>query len=157
MAGEARVNKQFLLRSWPRIREGLLQVVDGFYPQDLTFTPVEGGWPVGRIILHISSAANYWLHCGILSSINVYHAGESTLVNYPTLESIKSFLAEEHARTLDLIASFNEANWGKPYLFPDGCQYTPSWIFPHVIFHEVHHRGELSLTLGILGREGLDV
>jgi uncharacterized damage-inducible protein DinB len=26
----------------------------------------------------------------------------------------------------------------------------------HVIEHEVHHRGELSLLLGLLGRQGLD-
>ncbi len=26
----------------------------------------------------------------------------------------------------------------------------------HVIEHEIHHRGELSLMLGMLGREGLD-
>jgi uncharacterized damage-inducible protein DinB len=26
----------------------------------------------------------------------------------------------------------------------------------HVIEHEIHHRGELSLKLGLLDREGLD-
>jgi uncharacterized damage-inducible protein DinB len=26
----------------------------------------------------------------------------------------------------------------------------------HVVEHEIHHRGELSLILGLLGREGLD-
>jgi len=31
------------------------------------------------------------------------------------------------------------------------------WIVWHVIEHEIHHRGELSLILGMLGREGLDV
>jgi uncharacterized damage-inducible protein DinB len=132
-------------------------VMDGFDPQDLTYTPVEDGWPVGRIILHISSTANYWLHSGILSSINVYRAGESTLANYPTLQSIKSFLSEEHDRTLDLLTSFDMANWERPYPYPDGTQFTTSWIFAHVIIHEIHHRGELSLILGILGREGLDV
>jgi uncharacterized damage-inducible protein DinB len=27
----------------------------------------------------------------------------------------------------------------------------------HVLEHEIHHRGELSLIHGLLGREGLDV
>jgi len=31
------------------------------------------------------------------------------------------------------------------------------WIIWHVLEHEIHHRGELSLILGLLGREGLDV
>jgi uncharacterized damage-inducible protein DinB len=29
-------------------------------------------------------------------------------------------------------------------------------LFDHIIEHEIHHRGELSLILGVLGREGLD-
>ena len=151
------MNKSFYLRWWPGIREGLIQVVDGFEPEDLAHTPIAGGWPVGRIILHISSAANFWLHSGNLSSECVYRSGESTLENYPTLEAIKSFLAEEHDRTLELLECFDEKDWDKPIPYSDGFMYQPSWIFWHVFEHEIHHRGELSLILGILGRKGLDV
>jgi len=147
------VIKKFLIQSWPRIREGLYQVVDGFEPEHLTFTPVEDGWPVGRIILHISSAANYWLHSGILGPENVYQPGESTLDIHPSLEAIKAFLAEEHRRTMALLAKFDETQWDDPVSFPDGYQYPTSWVCDHVLEHEIHHRGELSLVLGLLGRE----
>ena len=151
------MNRYFYLKRWPPVREGLLVVVDAFQPEDLSFVPVEGGWSVGRTILHISSAANYWLHSGILSSENAYGPGESILENYPTIEAIKNFLAEEHQRTLDLLAEFNEDDWEKRFPYPDGYAYPPSWVFWHVLEHEIHHRGELSLILGILGRDGLDV
>ena len=29
-------------------------------------------------------------------------------------------------------------------------------MIEHMIDHEIHHRGELSLILGLLGREGLN-
>ena len=151
------MNRYFYLKRWPPVREGLLVVVDAFQPEDLSFVPVEGGWSVGRTILHISSAANYWLHSGILSSESVYRSGESTLDNYPTIEAIKTFLAEEHQRTLGLLEAFDENNWIKRFPYPDGYAYPPSWVFWHVLEHEIHHRGELSLASGILGREGLDV
>jgi uncharacterized damage-inducible protein DinB len=32
-----------------------------------------------------------------------------------------------------------------------------AWIIWHVLEHEIHHRGELSLILGIMGRKGLVV
>ncbi len=147
----------FYLRHWPAVREGLLAVVDAFQPADLTFAPVMGGWNVGRIILHISSAANFWLHSGILHSENFYQPGKSTLDHYPTLWAIKAFLAEEHQRTMELLAGFDEKDWEKQYLYPDGDSYPPSWVFWHVIEHEIHHRGELSLALGLLDREGLNV
>jgi uncharacterized damage-inducible protein DinB len=39
---------------------------------------------------------------------------------------------------------------------PWGATYRLVEMVDHMIEHEVHHRGELSLILGILGREGFD-
>ncbi|MCE7990102.1 MAG: hypothetical protein DYG89_53840, partial [Caldilinea sp. CFX5] len=43
------------------------------------------------------------------------------------------------------------------YTIPGGHAFSLGWIIWHVLEHEIHHRGELSLILGLLGREGLDV
>lgn len=151
------MEKEFLLKRWLSVRKGLMTIVNDFPEDKLGFVPVEGGWTAGRIMLHISSAANFWLHSGVLSEIDVYKAGDSTLENYPTLESIKAFLSAEHQRTKDLLEAFDPADWQTPFRYPDGYDYQPNWIFWHVLEHEIHHRGELSLILGILGRRGLDV
>ncbi len=149
--------KSFLLKHWAAVREDLLLTLESFEDPDLVFVPVKNGWPVGRIMLHISSAANYWLHSGILSPINVYQQGRAVLENYPTLDAIRRYLEEEHTRTMRLLEEFDLANWEKSYQFPDGYFYKPSWIFWHVLEHEIHHRGELSLILGLLGHEGLNL
>ena len=151
------MEKTFFLKRWPIVRKELLLTLDAFEESDLVFVPVEGGWNVGRIMLHISSAANYWLHSGILSPVNIYQPGQAFLQNYPTLDAIRDFLAEEHKRTMTLLEAFDVDNWEKAYPYADGCSYTPSWIFWHVLEHEIHHRGELSLILGLLGRGGLDL
>ena len=151
------MEKICFLKLWPKVREDLVLTLDSFEETDLAFTPVEGGWTVGRIMLHISSAANYWLHSGILSSVNIYQQGKAVLENYPNLDEIRGFLAEEHNHTLELLENFNIEDWEKAYQYPDGYFYQPSWIFWHVLEHEIHHRGELSLILGLLGREGLDL
>ena len=77
--------------------------------------------------------------------------------NYPTQAAIKTYLDEEHARTMALLEGFDPADWHKAYAYPDGYRYPAHWIFWHVLEHEIHHRGELSLIVGIIGREGLDV
>lgn len=151
------MEREGLLTRWPSVRLGLLEIVDGFVDKDLSYVPVSGGWSVGRIMLHISSAAEYWLHSGILSTTNTYQAGKARLINYPTIEAIKAYLASEHEMTIALLKNFDVDRWENLYKYPDGYAYTPSWIFWHVLEHEIHHRGELSLILGLLGREGLDV
>jgi len=151
------MEKDYYLSRWPKIRMGLLTVLDGFHDEDLAFTPVNEGWTTGRIMLHISGAADYWLHSGMLSPNIVYQSGNATLENYPTLDAIRAYLADEHQRTLNLLKQFDVKVWDHPLRYPDGYDYTPAWVFWHVLEHEIHHRGELSLILGLLGREGLDV
>jgi uncharacterized damage-inducible protein DinB len=119
------MDKNFYLKRWPVIREGTLEIVDGLQPEDLTFVPVEGGWPLGRIILHIGSAAEYWLHSGPLTGVRTAPEGERTLEIYPTLEAIKTYLADEHRRTLALLRDFDMAIWETPVTYDDGCGYPP--------------------------------
>jgi uncharacterized damage-inducible protein DinB len=38
-----------------------------------------------------------------------------------------------------------------------GADIPRNWIIRHLLEHEIHHRGELSLLLEILGRTGLDL
>ncbi|MCB2213954.1 DinB family protein [bacterium] len=151
------MDKNFYLKRWPVIRQGTMEIVNGLQPEDLTVVPVEGGWNVGGIVLHIGSAAEYWLHSGRLTGERTAPEGERTLEVYPTLDAIKTYLADEHGRTLTLLRDFDMAVWEEPITYDDGRGYPPSWIFWHVLEHEIHHRGELSLIAGLLSRHGLDV
>lgn len=74
----------------------------------------------------------------------------------PTITSLKEVLASVHMETIEYAANLAdedlegeiEAGWGGTYPLID--------MIWHVMEHEIHHRGELSLILGLLGREGLD-
>ena len=60
-----------------------------------------------------------------------------------------------HDQTLAYLATLDDALW---------ATITAPWdatarridMFDHIIEHETHHRGELSLILGLFGRQGLD-
>lgn len=151
------MEKDLLIARWPVVRKGLVALIDVFDEGDLSYVPVAGGWTVGEIMLHIGDSAEYWLHSGKLSEINIFNEDRATLENFPTKSAIKGYLAEEHAMTMALLEGFDPARWQTRITHLDGDQYTPAWIFWHVLEHEIHHRGELSLITGILGREGLDV
>jgi uncharacterized damage-inducible protein DinB len=111
--------------------------------------------PVGRIALHIADAEEGWFRLGVTKERESWPS-DYDLEKYSTKEAIKTLLSEVHTKTMIYLETLTiddldmivEAPWGK---FP------LRFIIWHVIEHEIHHRGELSLILGTLGRKGLDV
>jgi uncharacterized damage-inducible protein DinB len=144
-----------LFSHWDQIHKDTLAVIDRFNQAELTHTAYEGGWTVGQIALHIANAEEGWFRHIAARKLETWPSNH-TLENYPTKEVIQALLAETHAKTMayletltsDDLAAVIESEWGN---------FSIHFIVWHVIEHEIHHRGELSLILGLLGRDGLDV
>jgi uncharacterized damage-inducible protein DinB len=144
-----------LFHHWEQVRADLLATIDMFNEDELTFTPFKGSWPVGQIMLHIADCEDNWLFGVVQHQVEPWVFYE--LADYPTRIAIQAALNQAHLRTLAFLDSLDEADLDKKFETPDGHPYRLGWIIWHVLEHEIHHRGELSLALGLLGREGLDV
>ncbi len=144
-----------LFSHWEQVRADLLLTIDKFSDEELAYVPFNGSWPVGQIMLHIAACEDHWLH-GV-----VRHEFETPvkykLVDYPTRAAIKGVLDGAHRRTVTYLASLEEKDLARVYQNRYGETFPLYWIIWHVLEHEIHHRGELSLVLGMLGRPGLDV
>jgi len=140
---------------WDQVHKGTLDVFEKFDQVELSFSPYDGSWSVGQIALHIANAEEGWFGT-IARKVYTHWPSNHTLENYPLKEDIKSLLVETHARTmayldkltLDDLKQVVDSEWGR---------FSVRFIIWHVMEHEIHHRGELSLILGTFGREGLDV
>jgi uncharacterized damage-inducible protein DinB len=144
-----------MFNHWEQVRADLLTTIDMFSQEELTFVPFKGSWCVGKIMLHIADCENYWLHLVVRHEIDSWSYFE--LADYPTKAAIKEALDRTRKKTLPFIDSLEEADLDEEYKTPAGEPHTLRWIIWHVLEHEIHHRGELSMILGLLGREGLDV
>lgn len=140
---------------WRSIREGLIATVDKFEDADLTFVPADGLRDVGTMIRHIAHEEVIEVGWALLRS-PAEMPPEYEAADYPTVAALQTLLAEVHAvieayldtlTETDLDSDF-EVAWGETLRLGDFL-----W---HTLEHEIHHRGELSLVLGLLGREGLD-
>ena len=140
---------------WNQIRAELLATIDKFGDNELSYAPTESSWPAGKIMLHIGDAEDHWFRYGIQRKVS--RSQQYELESYPTKEAIKESLAEIHSRTEAYLATLSLADLEQEIEMPWKERYKLGWIIWHVIEHEIHHRGELSLMLGLLGREGLDV
>lgn len=140
---------------WEQVRRDLLVTIDKFSDNELTYTPYAGAWPVGQIMLHIADCEDNWLHAVVRQEFTPWIFYD--LPAYPTKAAIKEVLQRAHQRTLLFLAALDEEALDQQYTIPSGHAFSLRWIIWHVVEHEIHHRGELSLILGLLGREGLDV
>ncbi len=141
---------------WSLVRKGLISVIAKFQEPDLSYQPFPESWTVGQIMVHIANAEEGWFRYVVTREIEEW-PGEIKFEKYPTQEKILAILASVHAKTEGYLRSLSEEDLSAGINTPWGESIPLQWIIWHVIEHEIHHRGELSLILGILGKEGLDV
>ena len=145
-----------LFSHWKQVRDDLLSTIDKFEDEELTFVPFESSMPAGQIMLHIGDAEEGWFRYVVRRELEEWP--DYNLKVYPTTEAIKAQLTIIHARTEMFLESLGLNDLERIIDMPKrDYRLSLGWIIWHVLEHEIHHRGELSLILGMLGRAGLDV
>jgi uncharacterized damage-inducible protein DinB len=149
------MNVAKIVQFWRQIRRGLVDTIEKFTDEELDYAAYENGYSVRQTILHIAQEEYGEIQYGITREIDAFPP-QYPEDSYPTIGSIAALLASVHEETNRFLVSLAdedlekevEAGWGQTYPLID--------MIWHVMEHEIHHRGELSLVLGLLGREGLD-
>jgi uncharacterized damage-inducible protein DinB len=145
-----------LFSHWRWIRKGLIDVIEKFQDSDLSYSPYPEGWVVGQIMVHIANAEEGWFRYVVTNEIEEWPT-HLQFENYPARSEILKVLESVHSATEEYLETLSEEDLTKEIHTPWGESIPLGWIIWHVIEHEIHHRGELSLILGFLGKEGLDV
>jgi uncharacterized damage-inducible protein DinB len=146
---------EHLIVEWQSVRAGLLTTIDKFKDEDLAYIPFEGSWPVAGLLLHIAQEELGEVGYGMTHELDAWPE-EFSSDDYPDLEKIKILLAGVHQRTGTFMESLDEAALDRIVETPWKLRASLAALLLHTLEHEIHHRGELSLILGLLGRPGLD-
>jgi uncharacterized damage-inducible protein DinB len=144
-----------MIDHWRKVRAGLIDTIDKFSDEDLDFKPFNGSWTVRELILHIPYEEQVEFAYGIARELPDFPK-EYPPEDYPTLDSIKDLLASVHAGTESYLSKQRESDLYCEVSTPWGTRQVLLDMFQHIIDHEIHHRGELSLILGMRGKTGLD-
>ncbi len=151
------MNGLSVLAHWDEVRGVLWQALDKLSDEQLAFRPGDGLMSPARQALHIAGCEDGWLRHVLTGELADFPApymgtdfpGEDTL----TVEVLKTHLAEIHARSAAYLAPLGLADLERIVETAWGQTYTVYEVFRYVIAHELHHRGEVFLTLGLLGLE----
>ena len=149
------MDPHLLVTHWERVRLGTLATLDLFLEDELSFAPVEGGYSIREIALHVAHEEEIEILHGLAKLDpdvpEPYPSGQ-----FPSKESVGAQLAGVHARSRAYLEGLAPNAWEQEVLLAWGEALRPTDVVLHVIEHETHHRGELSLALGLLGRRGFD-
>ena len=144
-----------LFSHWNQVHADTLAVLDKFTDDELTYVAYSGGMTVGRIALHIADAKDGWFH-RIFTQERQDWPENYTLENYSSKAAIATLLTAVHTRIFERLEGLSDADLDSQVDSPWGT-FSLRFILWHILEHEIHHRGELSLILGLLGREGLEM
>jgi uncharacterized damage-inducible protein DinB len=150
------MNAKELSGHWTQVRMGLFQALDKLNDAQLDFVPREGLWSLGTVARHIANAEEGWFRYAVTRELDEWPA-EYSAADYPGVESVKALLSEVHARTEAYLATVDVTDLDRMLEMPWGEELSLRQVIWHVLEHELHHRGEIYLMLGLMGVEAPDV
>jgi uncharacterized damage-inducible protein DinB len=150
------MNAKELFGHWAGVRRDLFKALDQLSDAQLNFVPREGLWSLGTVARHIANAEEGWFRYAVTRELDKW-PGEYTADAYPTVESIKALLSEVHTRTEAYLVTVDADELDAMLKMPWDEQLSLSGVIWHVLEHEIHHRGEIFLMLGLMGLEAPDI
>jgi uncharacterized damage-inducible protein DinB len=152
-----------IYKNWKVYHEKLRDCIAPLTDQHLSVQPAARMWPLEQIVQHIVSVRAGWFSGTLQDSdeaMNEYMSWGQR--DSPSRSAI------ELARGLDETWAFIEVRLQR--WTPDDCAKTfpdewdgqkhdvsRSWVIYHVLEHDLHHGGEVSLILGMNGLQGPDL
>ena len=154
---------EVVYENWRGYQEKLRNCIAPLTNEQLLLQPAPRMWPLGQIVQHIISVRAGWFS-------GTLHDDDEVMNEYMLWGRRESLerSATEMVRGLNETWSFIEARLQRST--PDDCARTfpdefdgqiyeisRSWVIYHVMEHDLHHGGEVSLILGMNGLETLNL
>lgn len=154
---------EVIYESWRGYQEKLRDCIAPLTNEQLRLQPAAHMWPLGQIIQHIISVRAGWFS----GTLQEQDEGMNAYMAWGQRDS-PARSAGELARGLDETWAFIEARLQRwtpadcAMTFPDEYEgevweVSRSWVIYHVLEHDLHHGGEVSLILGMNGLRTPDI
>jgi uncharacterized damage-inducible protein DinB len=152
-----------IYENWRTYNDKLRDAIAPLTDEQLRLQPAPGMWPLGQILQHIVSVRAGWFS----GTLQDEDEAMTAYMEWGQYDS-PARSAAELARGLDETWAFIESRlrrWtedDRAVTFPDEWEgvvshVSRSWVIYHVLEHDLHHGGEVSLLLGMNKLPGPDI
>ena len=149
---------QTVYKGWDTYQTSIVNTIATLSPEQLAWRPAPHLRSAGEIAHHIADGRIHWFHGFMgegnseLASLVAAGQPEGTIATNAAelvkwLEISWQLVADSLSRwkVADLTYIYHHTEEGKNYAVPR------QWLVEHIFAHDLHHGGELALTLGMQG------
>ena len=145
---EIRSVKQFL-EYWDNVRGRTRRVVACIPPDQLEWAPRAGAFSFGDLVRHLATIERFMYAETVAGRPSRYPGcGRELADGY---DAVLAYLERLDAEAKSIIAELSDADLERKCHTPAGIPITTWKWLRAMIEHEVHHRGQIYLMLGMLG------
>lgn len=134
-----------------KVRERTLRVVRAVPADKLEWSYREGKFTPGDLARHIAATERYVFAESVAGGRQRYGGCGHELADGRA--AILEFMERMHRESVEIFARLSEADLGRKCASADGSPITTWKLLRAMVEHEIHHRGELYVYLGLLGVE----
>jgi len=131
-----------------QIRERTLRVIRCIPPQKIDWTYKEGRFTFADLIRHLAAIERYMYAENVQLKPSRYPGHGPELADGYT--EVLDYMNRLHAESMEIFRSLSDSDLEKRCQTPGGASITIRKWLRAMIEHEVHHRGQIYLYLGML-------
>ena len=157
-------------KGWRTYQRSLVETIAPLPPEQLALPAASHQWTIGMLAQHIVANRVWWFQLwmgeGSPDLAPIMHWDPTDAEAAPPLTAAELVVGLEATWQMiaDALARWTAADLEHVFPIPASLSeeererfrpFTRGWIIWHVLEHEIHHGGELSLALGGYGLEGI--
>ncbi len=142
-------NIESFLSYYEKVRERTMRVTACIPPDKLEWTYAPRKFTLGDLLRHIATIERYLWAEIVQGKPNRYAGCSRELAD--GYENVIAFLEQLHRESIEIFSRLTPEDLKKKSITPDGAPISTWKILRLMAEHEVHHRGEIYVYLGMLG------
>jgi uncharacterized damage-inducible protein DinB len=134
---------------WQKVRGRTVRVVDRIPEDRVEWTWQAGKFTLGDVVRHLAAIERYMYAENAARRPSQYPGHGRELAE--GLPAVRAFLDRCHAETVEILRGLSDADLREKCVTPGGASLAVGKWLRLMVEHEIHHRGQLYLGLGLLG------
>jgi uncharacterized damage-inducible protein DinB len=140
---------QPFLQYFGNVRERTMRVARCIPADKLDWTYTRGKFTLGDLLRHIAVAERFMWAETLQGRTSRYTSHGKELAD--GYENVIAFVERLHVESMEIFAKLSDEDPQSKCKTPDGAEITKWKWLRLMVEHEIHHRGQIYLYLGILG------
>jgi uncharacterized damage-inducible protein DinB len=136
------------LKYFGNVRERTMRVARCIPPDKIDWSYAPGKFTLGDLLRHIAVAERYMFAENVQGKTSRYTSHGKELAD--GFENILAFMERLHAESMEIFSQLSGDDLERKCKTPGGGEIQVAKWLRSMVEHEVHHRGQIYLYLGIL-------